>query len=125
MIVLDLVQLKKDRTDVYEYQQVFMEIRGTMITLLFTQMVQRDGNAVACASFSIKHHNFHCLTQHPYLLLKFGQSLKPWSKLKILLHPNTLSCLTAVRHCPTVLMGDRSKFLKQTYSLTYSLIHFE
>ena len=54
MIVLDLVQLKKDRTDAYEYQQLFMEIRGTMITLLFTQMVQRDGNAVACASFSIK-----------------------------------------------------------------------
>ena len=38
-----------------------------------------------------------CLTQHPYLLLKFGQLLKPWSKLKILLHPNTLFLQTHFR----------------------------
>ena len=38
-----------------------------------------------------------CLTQHLYLLLKFGQSLKPWSKLKILLHPNTLFFQTHFR----------------------------
>ena len=31
-----------------------------------------------------------CRIQHPYLLLKSGQSLKLWNKLKILLHPNIL-----------------------------------
>ena len=55
----------------------------------------RDGNDVACASFSIKHRD--CLTRHPYLLLKFGQLLKPWSKLKSLLHPNTLFLQTHFR----------------------------
>ena len=39
-IVLDLVHLKKDRTDASIYQQLFMEIRaGTVITFLFIQMV--------------------------------------------------------------------------------------
>ena len=37
-IVLDLVHLKKDRTDASIYQQLFMEIRD-MITFLFIQMV--------------------------------------------------------------------------------------
>ena len=48
---------------------------GTVITFLFIQMVH---------GMEMMWLVLVCL------LLKFGQSLKPWSKLKILLHPNTL-----------------------------------
>ena len=63
----------------------------TVITFLFIQMVH--GMEMLWLVLQIFH-------QTPYLLLKFGQSLKPWSKLKILLHPNTdsLSCLQALHH---------------------------
>ena len=66
-IVLDLVHLIKDRTDASIYQQLFME----MLWLVLQFFHQTP-------SFP-----WDCLTQHPYLLLKFGQSLKPWSKSKI------------------------------------------
>ena len=29
-----------------------------------------------------------CVIQHPYLVVKSEQPLKPWYKLKIMLHPN-------------------------------------
>ena len=58
----------------------------------------RYWNSVVCASFSIKHHHFHdCLIQHPYLPLKSGQSLMPWKKKIILLHPNRLFLQTNFR----------------------------
>ena len=59
-IVLDLVHLKKDRTDASAYQQLFMEIRDRYrdYILVYTDW-SRDGNSVACATVSIKHRNFH------------------------------------------------------------------
>ena len=49
-IVLDLVHLKKDRTDASIYQQLFMEIRDRYRDYIpvYTDG-SRDGNAVACA----------------------------------------------------------------------------
>ena len=47
-IVLDLVHLKKDRTDASIYQQLFMEIRDRYCDYMYTDGSQ-DGNAVACA----------------------------------------------------------------------------
>ena len=48
-IVLDLVHLKKDCTDAYVYQQLFMEIRDRYRDHIpvYTD-VSRDGNYVAC-----------------------------------------------------------------------------
>ena len=59
-IVLELVHLKKDRTDASTYQQLFMEIRDRYRDHIpvYTDG-SRDGNDVACASFSIKHRNLH------------------------------------------------------------------
>ena len=50
-IVLDLVHLKKDRTDASIYQQLFMEIRDRYRDYIpvYTDG-SRDGNAVACAT---------------------------------------------------------------------------
>ena len=50
-IVLDLVHLKKDRTDASIYQQLFMEIRDRYRDYIpvYTDGSQ-DGNAVACAT---------------------------------------------------------------------------
>ena len=66
-IVLDLVHLKKDRTDASIHQQLFMEIgdRYRDYILVYTDG-SRDGNYVACASLSIFHEiarfgiYFHC-----------------------------------------------------------------
>ena len=50
-IVLELVHLKKDRTDASIYQQLFMEIRDRYRDYIpvYTDG-SRDGNAVACAT---------------------------------------------------------------------------
>ena len=50
-IVLDLVHLKKDRTDAAIYKQLFMEIRDRYRDYIpvYTDG-SRDGNAVACAT---------------------------------------------------------------------------
>ena len=50
-IVLDLVYLKKDRTDASIYQQLFMEIRDRYrdYIAVYTDG-SRDGNSVACAA---------------------------------------------------------------------------
>ena len=40
---------------------------------------------------------WNCLIQHTFLLLKSGQSLKPWKKLKIRLHLNILFLRTHFR----------------------------
>ena len=52
---------------------------------------QKSNSKSLCLSFyQTPQLPWDCLTQHPYLLLKFGQSLKSWNKSKILLHPNIL-----------------------------------
>ena len=53
-IVLDLVHLKKDRTDASIYQQLFMEIRDRYRDYIpvYTDG-SRDGNAVACPSNTV------------------------------------------------------------------------
>ena len=58
-IVLDLVHLMKDRTYASVYQQLFMEMRDRYRDHIpdYTDG-SRDGNYVACASFSIKLRNF-------------------------------------------------------------------
>ena len=50
-IALDLVHLKKDRTDAFVYQQLFMEIRERYRNHIpvYTDG-SRDGNVVACAT---------------------------------------------------------------------------
>ena len=50
-IVLDQVHLKKDRTDAFVYQQLFMEIcdRYSDYIPVYTDGSQ-DGNSVACAT---------------------------------------------------------------------------
>ena len=59
-IVLDLVHLKKDRTDASLYQQHFLEIQDKYRDYIpvYTDG-SRDGNSVACASLSMGHHIFH------------------------------------------------------------------
>ena len=50
----------------------------------------RDVDSVAIAAEVFPHQtpqfSCDCLIQHPDLLLQFGKSLKPWNKLKILMH---------------------------------------
>ena len=50
-IVLDLVHLKKDRTDASIYQQLFLEIRDRYRDYIHVYTDEsRDGNSVACAT---------------------------------------------------------------------------
>ena len=56
-IVLDLVHLKKGRTDTSAYQQLFMEIQDKYRDYIPVYIDgSRDGNYVVCA---IRHRNFH------------------------------------------------------------------
>ena len=49
--MLDLVHLKKDRTDASIYQELFMEIRDRYRDCIpVSTDGSRDGNAVACAT---------------------------------------------------------------------------
>ena len=59
-IVLDLMHLKKDRTDASVYQKLFMEIRERYCDYIpvYTDGSQ-DGNSVACATVFPSNHNFH------------------------------------------------------------------
>ena len=96
-IVLELVHLKKDRTDASIYQQLFMEIRDRYRDHIpvYTDG-SRDGNPVACATV-FPSNTVISMRLPDSALLKFGQSLKPWSKLKFLVHPNTLFLQTHFR----------------------------
>ena len=68
--------LKKDHTDASVYQQLFMEIQDRYRDYI---PGYRDGS------------------QDGNFVLKSGQSLKAWKKLKILFHPNTLFLQTHFR----------------------------
>ena len=46
----------------------------------------RHGSSLTCATVFTSD----IVIQHPFLLLKSGQLLKPWNKLKFHLHPNEL-----------------------------------
>ena len=72
-IVLDQVQLKEDHTNASVYQQLFMAIKGS------SRSCSQDGNHVTCDTIfhQTQLFSWDCLTQNPYLLLKFGKTLKP------------------------------------------------
>ena len=97
--VLDLVHLKKDYTDAYVYQQLFMEIRDRYCDYIpvYTDGSQ-EGISVACATDfpSDTVISMSCLIQHPCLLLKPGQSLNPWNKL--IDFTDSRSCLQALSY---------------------------
>ena len=85
-IVLDLVHLKKDRTDASIYQQRFMEIRDRYRDHIpvYTDG-SRDGNA-------IKHRNFH-----ETAIIKALEEIKYSVASKYIVFTDSLSCLQALQ----------------------------
>ena len=90
-IVLDLVHLKKDQTDASIYQQLFMEIRDRYRDHIpvYTDG-SRDGISVACATVFPSDITFSMRLPDSASIFtaEIWQSLKPWKKLKMHLHPN-------------------------------------
>ena len=91
--MLDLVDLKKDQTDASIYQQLFMEIRDRYRDYIpvYTDG-SRDGNAVACATVFPSNTviSMRLPDSASVFTAEVWAIIKPWSKLKFLLHPNTL-----------------------------------
>ena len=87
--MLELVYLKKDGADASVNQQLFMDIRDKYRYHIpvYTDS-SRDGNSVACASFSIKHRNFHEIASN--FTAEIWAIIKALEEKKIMLHPNTM-----------------------------------
>ena len=99
-IVLDLVHLKKDRTDASIYQQLFMEIRDRYRDHIpvYTDG-SRDGNSVACATvFLIKHRmrlpdSALIFTAEIWAIIKALEEIKYSVASKYIVFTDSLSCL--------------------------------
>ena len=106
-IVLDLLQLKKDRTDVSVYQQLFMEIRDRYCDyiLVYTDG-SRDGNAVACATVFPSNtvismrvpHSASVFTAEVWAIIKALDQIKDSIASKYIVFTDSLSCLQALHH---------------------------
>ena len=104
-IVLDLVHLKKDRTDASIYQQLFMEIRDRYrdYILVYTDG-SRDGNYVACATVFPSDTQFSMtlpdsafiFTAEIWAIIKGLDEMKNASASKFIIFTDSLSCLQAL-----------------------------
>ena len=104
-MVLDLVHLKKDRTDASIYQQLFLEIRDRYRDHIpvYTDG-SRDGNSVACATvfpsdteFSMRlPDSVSILTAEIWAIIKALDEMKNASASKFIIFTDSLSCLQAV-----------------------------
>ena len=104
-IVLDLVHLKKDRTDASIYQQLFMQIRDRYRDYIpvYTDG-SRDGNSVACATvfpsdstFSMRlSDSASIFTAEIWALIKSLENIKNASASKFIIFTDSLSCLQAL-----------------------------
>ena len=90
-IVLDLVQLKTNRTDATIYQQRFMEIRNRYLDHIpvYTDG-SRDGNSVACATVFPSDTTFSMRLSDSASILtaKIWAIIKALEEIKMPLHPN-------------------------------------
>ena len=103
--MLDLVHLKKDRTDASIYQQRFMEIRDRYrdYILVYTDGSQ-DGNYVACATvfpsdtkFSMRlPDSASIFTADIWAIIKGLDEMKNASASKFIIFTDSLSCLKAL-----------------------------
>ena len=106
-IVLDLVHLKKDRTDASIYQQLFMEIRDRYRDYIpvYTDG-SRDGNAVACATVfpsntvisMILPDSASVFTAEVWAIIKALEQIKDSNASKYIVFTDSLSCLQALHH---------------------------
>ena len=106
-IVLDLVHLKKDRTDESIYQQLFMEIRDRFRDYIpvFTDG-SRDENAVACATvfpsstvISMRlPDSASVFTAEIWANIKAMEQIKDYIASKYIVFTDSLSCLQALHH---------------------------
>ena len=106
-IVLDLVLLKKDRTDASIYQQLFMEIRDRYRDYIpvYTDG-SRDGNAVACATVFPPNtvismrlpDSASVFTAEVWAIIKALEQIKESFASKYIVFTDSLSCLQALHH---------------------------
>ena len=85
-IVLDLVRQKEDRTYASIYQQPIMQIRESTVIIFLFACWKLCG---MCYGLAMIHCNFYEITCIGIRMLKLGQSLNSWKKLKLNLHPKT------------------------------------
>ena len=104
-IMLDLVHLKKDRTDASIYQQLFLEIRDRYRDYIpvYTDG-SRDGNSVACATVFPSDTEFSMtlpdsasiFTAEIWAIIKALDEMKNASASKFIIFTDSLSCLQAL-----------------------------
>ena len=104
-IVLDLVHLKKDRTDASIYQQLFLEIRDKYRDYIpvYTDGSQ-DGNSVACATVSPSDTELSMrlpdsasiFTAEIWAIITALEEIKNASESKFIIFTDSLSCLQAL-----------------------------
>ena len=99
-IVLDLMHLKKDHTDVSVYQKLFMEIRYRYSDYIpvYTDG-SRDGNCVACATVFPSNTIISISLPDSASIFtpEIWAIIKAQEKINVLLHPNTLFLQTHLR----------------------------
>ena len=105
--MLDLVHLKKDRTDASIYQQLFMEIRdGYRGYIPVYTDGSRDGNAVACATVFPSNtvismrlpDSASVFTAEVWAIIKALDQIKDSIASKYIVFTDSLSCLQALHH---------------------------
>ena len=106
-IVLELVHLKKDRTDASIYQQLFMKIRDRYRDHIpvYTDG-SRDGNAVACATVFPSNtvismrlpDSASVFTAEVWAIIKALEQIKDSNASKYIVFTDSLSCLQALHH---------------------------
>ena len=89
--MLDLVHLKKDRTDASIYQQLFMEIRNTYRDYIpvYTDG-SRDGNAVACATVFPSNTVISVFTAEVWAVIKALEQIKDSNASKYIVFTDSL-----------------------------------
>ena len=105
--MLDLVHLKKYRTDASIYQQFFMEIRDRYRDYIpvYTDG-SRDGNAVACATVFPSNtvismrlpDSASVFTAEVWAIIKALEQIKDSIASKYIVFTDPLSCLQALHH---------------------------
>ena len=106
-IPLELVLLKKDRTDASIYQQLFMEIRDRYRDYIPVYADGSwDGNAVACATgfpsntvISMRlPDSASVFTAEVWAIIKALEQIKNSTASKYIVFTDSLSCLQALHH---------------------------
>ena len=104
-IVLDLVHLKKDRTDTSVYQQLFMEIQDRYRDHISVYTDgSRDGNSVACATVFPSDNiismrlpdSASVFTAEVWAIIKALEQMKDSIASKYIVFTDSLSCLQAL-----------------------------